>query len=126
MMEEDMAPRVIVNTKSIQVAVTGDGSEESVKIAPGEGKISTNMIREDHMDVKAFPRHHPTGKFGLNHEREVKLSPSQYFNQRLLNEDERFSTDSFYVFMAASYVEQNGVADQVKDRGAEQGGRHDR
>ena len=116
-MHEDMAPRVVVNKKSVQVTVTGDGSKESIKIAPGEGKIPTNMMREDNMDVKAFPRHHLTGKFGLNHPREFKLSPLQYFNQRLLNEDERFSTDSFYVFMAASYLERHALESQINIAG---------
>ena len=75
------------------------------------------MMREEHMDVKAFPRHHPTGKYGLNHDREFKLSPSQYFNQRLMNVDERFSKDPFYLFMAASYVERHGLERQINISG---------
>ena len=85
----NMESEIIVNNKSVPVTATGDGSNITIKIAPGEGKIPTNMMRTEHMDVQAFPRHHPTGKFGLNHLREFKLSPIQYFNQRLLNEDER-------------------------------------
>ena len=65
------------------------------------------------MDVKAFPRHHPSGQCGLHHDRQFKLSPSQYFNQRLMNEDERFSKDTFYVFMAAAYVEKHGIERQI-------------
>ena len=56
-----------------------DGSNKPIKIAPGEGKIPTNIMREENVDVKAFPRHHPSGQYGLDHKREFKLSPSQYF-----------------------------------------------
>ena len=97
-MPEDPAAQVIVNTKSVPINVPRGGSNETVKFAPGEGKSVSPFLQAEHMDVKAFPRHHPSGQFGLNHQREFKLSPSQYFSQRLLNEDERFSRDPFYVF----------------------------
>ena len=108
-----MELEVVVNNKSVPIKISGDGSNASIKIAPGEGKIPTPIMREEHMDVRAFPRHHPTGKYGLNHPREFKLSPSQYFNQRLLNEDGRFSKDAFYVFMAASFVERHSLERQI-------------
>jgi hypothetical protein len=68
----------------VTAKVAADGSREYIKIAPGEGKIPTNIMREEFMDVKAFPRHFPSGKFGLNHPRDFKLTPSKFFNQRLL------------------------------------------
>ena len=70
-------------------------------------------MREEHFDVKANPQHHPSGHFGLHHPREFKLTPSQYFNQRLMNEDERFSTDSFYIFMATAFVERHSIERQI-------------
>ena len=116
MMPTDMAADMIVNDNVFPVngkKKPYNQSKDSLKIAPGEGKIPTTQMREKHMDAKAFPRHHPTGKYGLNYEREFKLSPSQYFNQRLMHEDERFSKDAFYVFMAASYVERHGIERQI-------------
>ena len=113
MMPQNMDAEIVVNTWSVAVKVTADGSKDSIKIAPGEGKIPTNMMREKFMDVKAFPRHHPTGQFGLYHPREFELTPSQYFNQRCNNEDERFSKDSFYLFMAASFVEQHSLEGNI-------------
>ena len=59
---------------------------------------------EENTDVKAFTRHHPTGQFGFNYFRQLKLSPSLYFGQRMMNEDERFSRDPFYVFYAAAFI----------------------
>ena len=72
-----------------------------------------DIMREEFMDAKAFPRHHPSGQFGYNHPREIKLSPVQYYCQRLFNKDERFSMDSFYIFMAAAIVEKHGLERQI-------------
>ena len=113
LMLEDPAAQIIVNTESVPISVPRGGSNETVKFAPGEGKSVSPFLQAEHMDVKAFPRHHPSGQFGLNHKREFKLSPSQYFSQRLLNVDERFSRDPFYVFMASSFVERYGLERQI-------------
>lgn len=80
---EDLDYKVVVNKSS--AAITKQG----IAIAPGEGKIPSNLMREDFFDVKAFPRHHPSGKFGLDHSRMYKLTPKHYFEQRLLNADSR-------------------------------------
>lgn len=112
-----MEAEVLVNNKSVPITASGDGSNAPILIAPGEGKIPCNIMREKHVDVKACPRHHPTGNYGLNHPREYKLSPSQYFPARLLHEDERFSKDPFYVFMAASIVERHSLESQINISG---------
>ena len=113
MMPKNMEAEIIVNNKSVPVYFKGDGSKECIKIAPGEGKTANVRLREEHLDAKAFPRHHPTGMYGLNHPREVKLTPSMYFRQRLRNEDDRFSKDPFYIFMAASIIEINSIERQI-------------
>ena len=115
LMPQDMADQVVVNSEMKPVTIAKEGSNETFKFAPGEGGIANNMMgmRGEHVDVRAFPRHHPSGHFGLHHQREIKLTPSQYFNQRLMNEDERFSKDSFYVFTAAAYVERHGIERQI-------------
>ena len=40
----------------------------------GEGKIPSNLMRQKHWDALAYPRHYPTGKWSLHHERKQKLS----------------------------------------------------
>ena len=50
---------------------------------------------------------HPNGKYGLNHERERKLTEQYYFVQRLRNKDNRFASDPAYIFAAAAYLEKN-------------------
>ena len=113
MMPKNMEEEMIVNNKSVPIYFKGDGLKECIKIAPGEGKRPNNILREEHLDAKAFPRHHPTGMYGLNHPREFKLTPSMYFRQRLRNEDDRFSKDPFYIFMAASIIEMNSLERQI-------------
>ena len=56
----------------VQSEVNGNKgqSQASVSIAPGEGKIPTDLMRDNTFDVDGFPHLHPTGRFGLNHSRE--------------------------------------------------------
>ena len=116
MMPTDFGDQIFVNNEKSPI-VKGDG-KNSIKIAPGEGKVPSNILREDHFDVKAFPKHHPDGKFGLHHQpRKSKLSPQVYFNQRLLNVDERFSKDPCYLFMASYYVERLALEKQINISG---------
>ena len=99
LMPRDLSDKIVMNTGKTNMI------KDNIKIAPGEGKDVSILLREEYFDVKAFPKHHPSGKFGLHHERKCKLSPQVYFNQRLLNIDDRFSKDPCYLFMAAYYVE---------------------
>ena len=48
----------------------------------------------------------PDGKFGLDHaERKVKLTRQNYFQQRILNVDDRFAKTPGFIFGAMSVVE---------------------
>ena len=104
---DELAHKVTVNYKSKSERKNG------VTIAPGEGKVATTFLRDKCFDVKSFPKHHPSGKFGIDHTRKYKLSPIWYFNQRLLNADERFQKDPCYVFMASQYVERHKIEQQI-------------
>ena len=60
-------------------------SSKSVKdlhLAPGEGKIPSSLMRDDSWDIGGFPNLHPSGKYGLHHDRPVKISHQKYFIQR--------------------------------------------
>ena len=91
--------------------------KDGIDIAPGENKIPTNFMRDEHFDVKAFPTLHPTGNYGLNHPRDQKLPPVYYFNQRLLNEDQRFAKHAPYLFAAQQYVERTTLEGQINISG---------
>ena len=93
--------------------VTNENPNPTVKVAPGQGKQVTSFMRQEHFDLQAFPRHHPSGINGLHHSRKQKLSAQKYFIQRIMNYDERFSTDLSYIFMAQQYVERQKLESQV-------------
>ena len=75
--------------------------------------MPTNFMRNTDFDVKAFPCLHPTGRFGLHHKRNLKLSPVFYFNQRLLNKDQRFAKSIPYIFAAHQYLERHMLESQI-------------
>ena len=54
--------------------------------------------RQSHLDLMCFPNLFPTGRFGENHPRQVKLDFSEYVKPRLLNKDSRFRKTSQFVF----------------------------
>ena len=74
-------------------------------------------MRQQNWDVLAFPRHHPKGNFGLHHERTRKVSAQLYFQQRIMNNDERFSTDISYIFAAQQFVERGKIESQISIAG---------
>ena len=115
LMPSDLTDKIEVNTSDSD-KFKQQGSS-NVKVAPGEGVVPTNILREEHFDVKSFPKHHPSGKYGLHYDRKCILSAKVYFNQRLLNADERFSKDSCYVFMASYYCERDSLEQKINVSG---------
>ena len=113
----NLEAKVVSNTTSQTISkATGEG-RNSFEIAPGENKIPTNRLRQIDGDVKAFPKHYPSGKYGINYPRKYKLTNQMFFNQRLLNADERFSNDNLYVFMASTFIEQEQLEKQINISG---------
>jgi hypothetical protein len=81
--------------------------EQKTSFAPGEGKVPTNILKEDKWDIKSFPDIHPTGKNGLHQKRTIKgLTDQQYIEQRLKNKDNRFEQCTPYVFAMTAYIEE--------------------
>ena len=66
-------------------------SSEEVNIAPGGGKQPTSMLNDDLCEEVAFLYLFPRGKFSYKVERDIKLSPSKYFNRRLFNYTQLFA-----------------------------------
>ena len=79
--------------------------DEGFSIAPGEGKVPKNITTDETWDIGFVPNAHPDGKFGLKHPRKKRLTPSQYFQQRILNIDPRFGENPAYLFAAVAYLE---------------------
>ena len=117
LMPIELDAQVVINEGQTAVQRSRKDNDQGISIAPGEGKVPTNFLREENIDVKAFPRHFPSGIYGIDHKREIRLTKQMYFNQRLLNKDERFSTDPYFVFMATSYIERLQLEKQINISG---------
>jgi hypothetical protein len=86
---------------------------QTFEIAPGEGKVPTNIMSEENIDVKAFPVLFPTGQYGCDHSRDPKLSKQKYFIQRILNVDSRFRENTSYLFAAQHIVEREQLEKNI-------------
>ena len=86
---------------------------EVFSIAPGEGKHPIHFMQDKHCEELAFPVLFPKGQFGYQVEREVRLSPTKYFNSRLLNYTGRFAANPEYLFFAQYTTEQKKVQDSI-------------
>ncbi len=110
MVHENPETMVIINkTNKVMRKQTG---RTEIEIAPGEGKVPTNWLKEHDFDVLSFPTLFPTGKYGCDFDREKKVSKQKYFNQRMLNIDHRFSRDMSYLFAAQQRVEREQIEQQ--------------
>jgi len=79
--------------------------DSNVTIAPGEDKKPLPIICDEDCEMLAHPYLFPTGKFGYTHKRDEKLTPCRYFNHRLLNYSQKYSSDSDYIFYAQSLMQ---------------------
>ena len=80
---------------------------------PAEGNHPINLQEEKDWDLKSWPALLPEGKFGLHHKRKVRLTEQQYFCQRILHTDGRFSRSPGYIFAAAAYIEQKQLTSKA-------------
>ena len=75
------------------------------EVAPGEGKLPSNILKSKDWDTASFPCLYPDAKNGLHQEREVKLTDPDFFQQRILNFDRRFANNTEFIFAANAYLE---------------------
>nr|XP_022311157.1 uncharacterized protein LOC111116452 [Crassostrea virginica] len=83
-------------------------------IAPGEGNNPVRMLQEHGNEAKTFPHLFPTGRFSWNEERETRITLSRYFNNRLMNSDDRFAKDSNYIFFSQFVSDLNQVIEKTQ------------
>ena len=55
--------------------------------------------------MKRYPLLFPSGRYSFQIEREIPLSPSKYFNPRLLHHSQKFAAVSDYIFFAYSALQ---------------------
>ena len=88
-------------------------NEEKVIIAPGQGKTPISISIDESCKEQTFPYPLPTGKFSYSAPRDISISPSQYFNQRLLNSNQCFASYEDYTFFARSVYEQHHLRSSI-------------
>lgn len=86
---------------------------ENVSIAPCEGKNPLGVLSDQFCEELAHPYLFPTGVFGYKVDRKIKLSPSKYFNQRLLNYKQRFASEPDYIFFVHSIWQQQSLTNSI-------------
>ncbi|XP_062580136.1 uncharacterized protein LOC134242119 [Saccostrea cucullata] len=88
--------------------------DDIYNIAPGEGRNPVRMLQEPGNEAKTFPCHFPSGKFSWNEERATRITLARYFNNRLMNADDRFAKDSNYIFFSQFMSELNQVIEKTQ------------
>ncbi|XP_061191659.1 uncharacterized protein LOC133199853 [Saccostrea echinata] len=88
--------------------------DDVYNIAPGEGQNPVRMLQEEGNEVKTFPYLYPSGKYSWNESRDVRITLSRYFNNRLMNADNRFAKDTNYIFFCQYLSELNQVIEKTQ------------
>ena len=87
--------------------------DEVVNIAPSECKHPVSLMHDEFCEELSFPTLFPKGRFGYKVERRVKLTPTKYFNARLLHYSGRYAVNPEYIFFAQFLIEQKKVSDSI-------------
>ena len=109
----DPTSNIVVNNTKKTIKKRIKKNAPVIEIAPGEGKIPTNWLREKDNDIDSFPELHPEGKFGLDDERSQILTKNKYYGQRIMNEDPMYSENANYLFMAQQSVERSAIEREI-------------
>lgn len=69
-------------------------------IAPAQNNVQLSFFKIPSFEAMPFPMQFPTGQKTLDECRQVRLSPSMYFNTRMFFVNARFVADRTYLFFA--------------------------
>ena len=83
-------------------------------LAPGEGRNPVKLLQEEGNEAKTFPYLFPSGHNTWNEERDIRITLGRYFNNRLMNADNRFAKDSNYIFFSQYMSELNQVIEKTQ------------
>ena len=83
------------------------------EVASGEGLLTKKNLFDQNWEELAFPQFFSKCRFGYSAEREIKLSSSKYFSQRLLNYKQSFASNSDYILLVQSVLQEKIFRDQI-------------
>ena len=87
--------------------------EQELTIAYGEGKQPISVRNDKFCEELAHRHVFPSGRYGYQIEREIPLSPSKYFNHRLLHYSQKFAADSNYTLFVHSVLQKVQFSSQI-------------
>ena len=87
-------------------------NENLLELAPGQDKGTRHILFDKNCEELAFPKIFFRRKFGYIFPREHHLTPTRYFNQRLLNFSQTFASNSDYIFFAQPVPQQKNLNGQ--------------
>ncbi|XP_065926121.1 uncharacterized protein [Magallana gigas] len=111
---QDVATDTCLQPVDIAQEVLDHYFDDVYNIAPGEGQNPVRMLQEEGNEAKSFPHLFPSGRFSWNEERDERITLSRYFNNRLMNTDNRFAKDSNYIFFAQFMSELKQVIEKTQ------------
>ena len=82
------------------------------EIALGKGHTVSSIL-DKKREYLSFPDILSKGRFGYHYPRNINIHMSRYFNQRLLNYTQRFSSNSNYIFYEQSVLQQINFHNQI-------------
>ena len=88
-------------------------SSEIVSIALGEGQIPVSFTSEPNWEALAFPKEYSTGIYNVNQDRDNPITLPKYVHARLKCCDDRFASNSQYIFHALDWIERNAVTSSI-------------
>ena len=88
-------------------------ASEIVNITPEEGQIPVSFTSEPNREALAFPKEYSTGINHFNEDSDNLITPSKYVHARLKCCDDRFASNSQYIFHALDWIERNTVASSI-------------
>ena len=84
-----------------------------LELAPGKDKGTRLILFDKKCKESVFLKIFFRGKFRYAFPREHHLIPTRYFNQRLLNFSETFTSNSDHIFFAQSVLQQKNLNEQI-------------
>lgn len=116
--EDNEPPQIAIDSclQPVDVAqeVLDHFFDDVFNIAPAEGNNPVRMLQEPGNEAKTFPWHFPSGRFSFDEPRDKRLTLARYFNNRLMNADNRFAKDTNYIFFSQYMSELNQVIEKTQ------------
>ena len=92
---------------------SGYEMEEGIVVAPGEGKKTVSILSNKFWEEVGHSYLSPTSQYRYKVEKEIPLTRSKYFNQRLLHYTQKFASDNDYIFSAHTVSQKVQLSSQI-------------